>query len=185
LRPTGRGGSTASELTVANAELRTANEELLLANEEVETLNEELQATNEELETLNEELQATVEELNTTNDDLQARSVELQETTLRLDRQNHEAAEVRMRLGRLLDELDRGVALFGPDGEPAVTNARYREALGDGEVLDAAGKPIPPERSPVARVACWPGSSGRRRIATSRRSCGTRSFRGTAHRRRC
>jgi two-component system, chemotaxis family, CheB/CheR fusion protein len=169
-----------SELTVANAELRTANEELMLANEEVqaateevETLNEELQATNEELETLNEELQATVEELNTTNDDLQARGVELQETTLRLDRQNHQSAEVRMRLGRLLDELDRGIALFGPDGEPAVTNARYREALGDGEVLDAAGKPIPPDRSPVERAGRGERFVERIEVRNGRKPAGT------------
>ncbi|MFL5749320.1 MAG: CheR family methyltransferase [Chloroflexota bacterium] len=169
------------QLTIANAELRSANEELLVANEEVqaateevETLNEELQATNEELETLNEELQATVEELNTTNDELQARSVELHETTIGLDRQNQEANAVRARLGRVLDELDRGIALFGPDGEATVTNARYREALGGGvEILDEAGKAIPQERSPERRAARGEAFDQRVQIRKGRRALGT------------
>jgi two-component system CheB/CheR fusion protein len=168
------------ELTTANAELRSANEELLVANEEVqaateevETLNEELQATNEELETLNEELQATVEELNTTNDDLQARSVELHESTLNLDRQNQEAQTERSRIGRILDGLDRGIALFGPDGEPMVTNARYREVLGGGvEFLDEDGTALKGERSPVARAATGESFEERVQVRKGRRQLG-------------
>jgi two-component system, chemotaxis family, CheB/CheR fusion protein len=169
------------QLTTANAELRTANEELLVANEEVqaateevETLNEELQATNEELETLNEELQATVEELNTTNDDLQARSVELHESTLNLDRQNQQIEAERSRLGQILDGLDRGVALFGPDGEPAVTNGRFRDAFGGTvEVLDEAGGVIPADQSPVARAARGEPFEQRVQVRKGRRRLGS------------
>ena len=149
------------ELTTANADLRSANEELLVANEEVqaateevETLNEELQATNEELETLNEELQATVEELNTTNDDLQARSVELQETSLTLDRLSQRAEADRLRLERLFDQVERGVALFGPAGEVVLANGRYQEVLGGtADVLDEHGEPLADDQAPVARAA--------------------------------
>lgn len=169
------------QLTVVNAELRSANEELLVANEEVqaateeiETLNEELQATNEELETLNEELQATVEELNTTNDDLQARSVELQETALRLDRLNQEANAGWSRLSRVADMLDEGIALFGPDAGPAVTNTGYRETFGGNvEILDDAGAPVPPERSPAVRAARGEAFEERVQVRKGRRRLGT------------
>ena len=169
------------QLTVLNAELQSANEELLVANEEVqaateeiETLNEELQATNEELETLNEELQATVEELNTTNDDLQARSVELQETALRLDRLNLESNAGWSRLSRVADVLDEGIALFGPDAGPAVTNAGYREAFdGKVEILDDAGQPVPPERSPAVRSARGEAFEERVQVRKGRRRLGT------------
>ena len=145
------------ELTGTIATLRTENEELLVAGEEVqaateevETLNEELQASNEELETLNEELQATVEELNTTNDDLQARTTQLQEMAVVSD-------AARTHLEAILDSISDAVLVVDGNGAIVLTNPAYARMFGAPDATfqpeDDAGRPRPPEESPLRRAA--------------------------------
>ena len=60
----------------------------------------------------------------------------------------------RSRLERLFDQVGRGVALFGPEGEMVLANGRYQEFLGGaGEVLDEHGEPLPDDQAPVSRAA--------------------------------
>src|SRR5262249_29379293 len=128
------------DLTLANAELRSANEELLVgseevqaATEEIETLNEELQATNEELETLNEELQATVEELNTTNDDLEARSAELEEAAAVVEDERKRTEAGLVALGDRLMASEE-VIILGANGRPIARVDGLAAALTEGHV---------------------------------------------------
>ena len=149
-----------TQLTLANQQLRSANQELALANitlhqanqeylvsseesqaasEEVETLNEEFQATNEELETLNEELQSTVEELNTTNDDLEGQSRELQHLAQGREEQRRASDTERARLLAIVNSMSDSVLVIDAQGKIVLTNAAYTAMLED-HALDVLGE---------------------------------------------
>lgn len=156
-----RLGETNRRLTTANEELaatierlRGVNEELLVrseeaqaAHEEVETLNEEFQASNEELEALNEELQATVEELTTTNSELEARYRDNAELARTAQAEREKLAATLLGIGDALIAVDAS-------GQLLFQNRAYEDMIGDASALrDADGKPLPPDRTPVARAA--------------------------------
>jgi two-component system, chemotaxis family, CheB/CheR fusion protein len=133
-----------------NEQLQVTSAEVQAATEEVETLNEELQASNEELETLNEELLSTIEELNTTNDDLEARSLELQGMAIAAENARHQ-------LRGILDTVDDGIIVVDANGGIVLFSKVFNHSFGsdfDPETfLDADGKPIEKQQTPIARAA--------------------------------
>ena len=88
-------------------------------------------------------------------------------------RLNQAAQAERSRVTRVLDAFDRGLALIGPDGQPALSNAPYREILGGSvEVLDEGGRRLTAEQLPAARAARGEQFDERFQVRKGRRRIG-------------